>query len=277
MSTAAACTRPVRSAACPITGPHRRADRRRGGVERAAHRLAHRQPPQPVAVPPRRQRQRGVGRAELTLPGALQATGPPSPGRTAWPAARRGRSPPGSGAIPPHPPRAACFGGQRLLLPQRAQVKVILQQLPLTSRPRSPTVPPARRGQPGRPRTARSPTRDVNRSAEGRRGQLARAWDTVSIRALLSCPVRIWFAPSNLGRRARPPRVGGSDASCARGGQCEQPGPVLGQPAPLRQPLQLRPQRPPPSPCQCSARPRRRSPPPAAAARHRPATSSRSR
>ena len=42
-------------------------DRRRGGVVGAAHRLQCRQPPQPVTVPPRRQRQRRIHRIDVDL------------------------------------------------------------------------------------------------------------------------------------------------------------------------------------------------------------------
>jgi hypothetical protein len=79
-------------------------------------------------VPSRRQRQRGIGRVDIGPPGRPEGQ----------PAHRHRAEYRGQHALvatpdPPspfHSPRLA-FGGQRLLLPQRAQAGVVLGQLPL--------------------------------------------------------------------------------------------------------------------------------------------------
>ena len=79
-------------------------------------------------MPSGRQRQRGVSRVDVGLPG--RPVGQPAHRHRA----EHGGQPPFVAAFDPAPPRGAPLvpaGGQRLLLPQRAQVEMVLQQLPL--------------------------------------------------------------------------------------------------------------------------------------------------
>lgn len=125
-------------------------------------------------------------------------------------------------ALDPAPPRCPALipaGGQRLLFPQRAQIKVVLQQLPLKLAAPGPDqflqlivghLPGPAAGQ-----ILRQGLKADPRAGKGvsRRGHVVGFhW------ALLFLLVRIWFAPSNLRKKSPPLRRAGMTHLARRGG-----------------------------------------------------------